>query len=144
MSLITIIGLGIILFFFIYTAFTLDDKHAFLKIILFFFSFYLVLLCAKVVLDDQQDCEILLKNETVTGNFTNYDYERVCFDTGNNTGNIVFKIVNYLIRLFNWYMYFLIVYIAGEFIGLNNLFRNKIGAFKQRIEQFFNTGGDRG
>ena len=58
----------------------------------FLFSIFLV---SKASLDGFNYCSTMPVNSTVFGSLTNYDYERVCFENTNNTGNGFFKLTNF-------------------------------------------------
>jgi len=60
----------------------------------FLFSMFLV---SKAAFDDFNYCSVMPVNATITGSLTNYDYERICFENTNNTGNGFLKLTNFLL-----------------------------------------------
>lgn len=125
----TIIGLGILAFLFTYLAFQLDEKHNLLKVIMFVFGILLMFILSKVTYSSMDYCEIMPINSTVSANTTSYSYERICFDNSDQSGYAAFKLMNYFLRIFNWYIYIVLL------LMLFDLFKFK--PF-ERIKRWFN------
>ena len=132
-----ILGLGIVAFLILFLASILDKEHFFLKYFLVVFVFLLLFLIPKVVIDNDQYCEIVINEseevfkygDNYTGYHWDYDsapkpnsdfsvfhintyntYERVCFTTTNTTGSSFFKIVSWLWKIFIAYISVYIFY----------------------------------
>lgn len=72
--MIVTLGLGIIAGFFLVLAFKLEDQHFFIKILGLFFSMLTLLSLSSYIMNNQQQCEIVLLSTNVTNvygdNFT--------------------------------------------------------------------------
>lgn len=123
--MIITIGLSVMILFFLVLAFLLDEQYAVYKIISLFMGIWLVLLLVSHlnVITDNYYCDILVKNETITqgGNFTSYEYARVCYPYGKNTTLSAFKIVNYFIRYIPWYAFIMLLYLGAKELGFDLL-----------------------
>jgi hypothetical protein len=64
----------------------------------------LMILLPKVVMDDKDFCAVLVKNATISGSTTSYDYERTCFDNPNTTSTIFYKIVFWFLRVIVFFL----------------------------------------
>lgn len=117
------IGLAAIAALFMYMAFALDDKHSFIKVISLVFSILAMLSTAGFILNDPGNCAIVLQNQTVTGNYTAYSYDRLCYDTDNNAGSSlgIFKLINWFMRILFWYFLIFIIYWLFDYWGMNIL-----------------------
>lgn len=104
MTLEVIIGLGILSFLFTYIAFQLDEKHNILKVLMFIFGILMMFILSKVSYEAMDFCEIMPRNSTVTGNTTSYEYTRECFENPDKSGLAGFKLMNYFVRILNWYV----------------------------------------
>lgn len=125
-----IIGLGIIAVLFMYLAFSLDDKHAVIKVVSLVFSILSMLAISSYVLNNQAHCEIVVvsENDTVVGADTAkvFSYDRVCFDSSTESSGLsVFKLMNYFMRIFQWYSFVFIIYWIFDFFGINLLEKAK-------------------
>ena len=60
----------------------------------FLFSMFLV---SKAAFDDFNYCSVMTVNATINGSLTVYNYERLCFENINNTGNGFIKLTNFLL-----------------------------------------------
>lgn len=104
-----VFGAGILAFLFLYFAFKLDKKHFILQITLLLFSVILMLLVAKGAMDGKVQCDNMLMNQTVTGNTTTYQYDKVCYTEIANTGLYSFRTMGIFATLFYLYVLFYIV-----------------------------------
>ena len=85
-------------------AFQLDEKHNILKVLMFIFAILLMFIISKVSYESMDFCEILPVNATMSGVTAHYDYERVCFENTDKSGLAGFKLMNYFVRILNWYV----------------------------------------
>ena len=100
-----IIALGIVAFLILFFVFQWDRReHFLLQLIGSFFFIYLILLIPKVMIDNQDTCEIVMANETLTGNITTYEYQNFCITNTENTPTLFYKIILWFIRLFISYL----------------------------------------
>lgn len=120
-SLTAITGLGIIVFTFIYTSFSLmKEKHQILKIMLLVFGFAFLLFVPSIIQEDtNRDCGILNNGTYICfyGNGTQIsDIEEPI------TGGDLFSILVIIIWVFvaYWFIIFLI-YVFNNFAGLSKL-----------------------
>ena len=109
MTLETVVGLGILAFLFSYMAFQLDEKHNILKVLMFVFSILLMFIISKVSYEGMTFCEILPVNATMSGVTAHYEYERVCFENTDKSGFAGFKLMNYFVRILNWYIIIIVL-----------------------------------
>lgn len=125
------IGLGVIAGLFLAMAFLLDEKHVIIKLVSFVFSILIMYLIANHLLGNLDYCSIELRNITksVGGNFTQYEYDRVCFTNTETTGITTFKLLTYFLRILLYYIFVFIVYWIFDFFGIN-LF--------EKIQELFN------
>lgn len=70
-----IIGVGIIAFILAYMAFQLDQQHWPLKILLIFFTVYMLLLIPKTILDYPPNCSTVITNQTINEYQMDSDYK---------------------------------------------------------------------
>jgi len=136
-----IIGIGIICFLLLYLAFNLDKSHTLLKILLFFLFLSALNLIPKAIIDNYDDCELVLNNTQeiyVYGNYfegyhwdgynttaplqtdknaylfhknTTNTYTEVCVTNTKDTGNILLRL-----SVFIWYICiaYMILYLIWE------------------------------
>jgi multisubunit Na+/H+ antiporter MnhB subunit len=115
-----IIATGVIAFLLFYLAFKLEEKHQAIKVLALFFGLYFMLLLAKSALDTRDQCEIVLMNQTVDGNTTLNQYDKVCFTSTN-------AIFTTLYTTFLWFFRIVYVYMFGFVIYLFlNYFKNGV------------------
>lgn len=149
--MIVVIGLGIIAALFMLLAFKLDEQHQVIKVTALIFSILSMLAISSSVLNNQDHCEILVNytnNVYVYGsNFTGYHwdydydlnpaqapdyeifhvkqyytYDRFCFDNpAEGSGLSVFKLMNYFIRILQWYALVFIIYWIFNYFGIDLL-----------------------
>lgn len=103
-----VVGLGIVAFLFLYFAFNLDNDHFLLKLLLIFFFAFTILLIPHATIQD--DCEMKMVNETVSGNLTTYDYARTCDTTDSTSKTRFLWIVMSFVMLFVLYFSIYLVY----------------------------------
>jgi len=128
-SAIIIAGLVAFAFIVLYMAGKIDEeKHVFLRIILFSITAICLLLIPKAVLDDNDYCSVIVSNATVSGSTTSYEYDRFCEENANDTSSIFWKLANWFIII--WASYVGIYYFYWVFRGLNNLW-NKVRGRKE-------------
>lgn len=106
-----LIGLGIIAFLFLYFIFNLDEKHFLLKLLMSFFFIGILLLIPKVLIDHQDNCNVVIANETVTGNVTSYEYKEHCETDTYNTPTILYKTIMGFIRIYILYIFLYFNYV---------------------------------
>lgn len=86
-ALIAIVAILGTAFLILYLINSLDkDKHWILQLIAFVFFISLLLLIPKTVIDGQEECGIVVKNETTYLNDTTYNYMAYCYDVNVTTG----------------------------------------------------------
>lgn len=113
MSLVTLVGIGLIAAILIFMFFKLGENknqdHFVLQIVCLGFVLILMFLTAKTVLDEQDYCEWRVTNTTVTGNTTLYSNDYVCKENEHITSLLLYKTIIWLIRLVVVYVF---IYIA--------------------------------
>ncbi len=114
-----IFGIGTLLFLVLYTAFSLEQKHFLLKVLLVAVVFFSMVLIPKAALDNQNYCDIVVSGANISiVNYTSYTYKRECFDNNNNTTNILFNGATWFARFVAVYLIVYIIYhYWGEVIG---------------------------
>ena len=114
-----IFGIGTLLFLVLYTAFSLDEKHFLLKVLLVAVVFFSFVLIPKAAIDNQDYCEIVVSGANIsTANYTAYEYERECFENDNTTTSMFFKGAIWFGRFIAAYLViFIIWFYWGEVIG---------------------------
>lgn len=113
MAIYTIIGIGIACALVLYFAFQWDKKeHFLLQLLASFFFVSLLLLIPKAALDNQNNCNIVIANETISFNTTSYDYKYFCEENISNTETTFFKIIVYFQRIFYGYIILYFMYVA--------------------------------
>jgi len=116
MGIELIVGIGIVLFLLIYFAFAWDKKeHYLLQLLAAFFFIGLLILIPKSLIDDQDNCEIVIANETVVGNSTDYnttyEYKEFCITEDKATASIFFISISWFMRIFYTYIFLYFVYV---------------------------------
>lgn len=133
-------------------AFQLDQKHVIIKVISLIFAVLMLLILSNHLLVTQDNCEIVLNRQEevfVYGdNYTGYHYDyyidnpnpsvtdlnlfhknitynytQVCFDYGGTSPLSSFKVTNYFIQIFQWYIFIFILYFILDVMGFNLLER---------------------
>lgn len=111
-----VLGLGIMVLAFFYMAISLDEVHMPYKVISFFFGIFTLYILGSFLLNNQMDCSIVLRNETVAGNLTTYAYERECYPLPTSTGDITFRLLNWFMRISTAYVFLAItIYFFMEY-----------------------------
>lgn len=137
MSLALVVGIGIVTFIAAYMLFQLgqrpDDesnkegneqsnknysgtgKHFLLQLLLLFFIAGGVLLIGKAGID--QTCDVVVVNETVSGNTTINSYDQQCFDNQASTALTFYKGTLWFVRLLFAYVFFYFLYEVLVYLG---------------------------
>ena len=76
-----------------------DEDHLPLKLFLLVMFLIALMQVARVTLNTETQCEVLVQNATVNGSTTNYDYTRNCFSTGDNTGLTLWRLIHWILRV---------------------------------------------
>lgn len=122
-----IFGIAVLLFLVLYTAFSLEQKHFLLKVLLVAVAFFSMVLIPKAALDNQDYCEVVVSGANITtANYTAYDYERQCFDNDNTTTLTFFRGALWFGRFILAYLFIYVIYeFWGERIGkkFNRMFQ---------------------
>lgn len=92
-----VLGIGLVCFLILYLSNSLNNDHEHLKRYIALVFIFTLLLIPKAMMDDRDYCEVIIANETLTGNVTSYQYSRQCFTNDNTTATSLYKIVNYMI-----------------------------------------------
>lgn len=116
MSLELIFCIGIISFLTIYFAFNLDKEHFLLRLACIFFFFGFLLLMGKAGLDANTNCEVVVANQTITGNITSFDYNYTCFPNTTKTALFNYELLVWFLRIFVTYIFIYVLYAAFKFI----------------------------
>jgi len=85
MSLALIVGISVVCFALLYSAFNVDKEHTLLRIILIMSALFLLLLVPKSNLDDKDNCSFEVSNSTINYNTTSYNYDYFCSSNTNQT-----------------------------------------------------------
>lgn len=110
MTLSLIIAISVTSFLLLHFVYKWDkEDHIFLHVLGSFFFIFMLLLVPKAALDHQNDCEIVVANETVVGNTTTYGHAEFCVTNPNKTETIFYKL----------YMGFVYVFVAYMFVYLS-------------------------
>lgn len=125
-GLALIIGLGIYGFIWAYIALKMDfEKHFFLQLLVLGFLAVLLLQVPRAAIEYGQDCTTVLSNQTVSGNFTSYEYREECFNHG-DTDVTFFKAATWWVRIFWTYLIVWIIYHLT--VKLIDYFKRKKGS----------------
>jgi len=100
--------------------FILDkEKHPVLAFLALAFFILSLVLIPRTVLDDNNNCDIVIANSSVTGNSTHYNttfqYSYFCNAVTKTTASTFFKTVMWFIRLFFVYALVYMIYLIGTF-----------------------------
>ena len=100
---LVIIGVAVICFLILYVMFNLRTKdqafNVMFQVIGLAFFLGLIILIPKVAVDDEQFCNVVVENATVSGGQTSYDYTRLCFDNPNDTSTTFFVAITWFVRI---------------------------------------------
>lgn len=116
-------------FFFIYFAFSLnedakrDKGFAILKLILILFFVFTLLLIPKAVLDNKDNCELVVSNQTVVANETYFTYNYTCIPNSYTTATSFYKTVANFIRVFGLFIAVYFTYMVLTYFGLIEYFK---------------------
>lgn len=106
-----IVGIGLVGLLLMYFANSLKEEHKLLKLFIHLMVITFLILVPKVMIDNNDYCEILA-NETITqDNVTTFDYTRVCFNNPNSTTTAFFKGMNWILISFALYIFIYLTYI---------------------------------
>jgi hypothetical protein len=97
--LLGVMGLAFFLFLFGYLG---DEPGGLLRMVVWTFAIILLLFIPWLV--NMPTCEVVVKNETVSGNFTAYEYDSFCYENLGKIGTSFLKIVTWLYRIFVFYI----------------------------------------
>lgn len=122
-----IIGLMFIL---AYLMFKLAKQQLVLKVAFILMLFALNLMIAKVMLDDTDNCQVIVRNATVSGSTTEYQYEEECFTNSNETSTIYYTVSMILLMVvysyfFLSFFYWIFVHFIGFMGKLGKIYRRK-------------------
>ena len=125
-----IIGLVALPFFFLCLAWLIPEQHLLLKIISIFFAVWAMLGASSFSYGQQDYCDIVRMNETVTAaNITTFQYDRLCFNnTTPSSAGTAIKLTNYFNR---------ILYVYGFFAVLYYLFYVQINEMLKKFQEMF-------
>lgn len=124
--MIVVIGLGIIAFLFFYMGFKLSETHQIITVISVIFGILSMVAISSYILNNQDFCEIVVVSEntsiSATDTNTSFGYDRVCFSSSTEgSGMTVYKLMNYFVRIFQWYSFVFIIYWIFGFFGIDLL-----------------------
>lgn len=110
--IMALVGVGLLLLYF---ANTLNKENHFLLVLLTLFVVLGVfILIPKAILDNQNDCEIVIQNATVIDNTTTYDYSEFCTTNTAQTPLIFYRLMLWFSRVFIAYVFLYILYILFD------------------------------
>lgn len=112
----SILGIGILLFLLMYTAFKLDEQHTLLKFLLFMLFLFGLIFLPKAMLDDSDYCSIEVNTSTVTYNTTAYTYMRTCTTNPHSTPELLTSFVTWSQRLVVTYLLLFLAWRALLFL----------------------------
>lgn len=105
-----IIGIGVFAFLLVYMIFKFNSKtHVILQLAVSMFIVVLLLLIPKVLIEDQ-NCDIVIQNETVSGNTTSYNYQEYCTTNENTSAKILYKSIMWFVRFFVTYLFMYMIW----------------------------------
>lgn len=122
-SLVMVIGIGVISFFLLYFANTIDKEHYLLKLLSLFFAVGILIFIPKVALDSRTTCEPVIANTTIADNTTSYSYTSFCFDTDETSPASFHGSVVWFYRIFMAYVIVALMYYA--LMSLGDAIKNK-------------------
>jgi len=112
MQLELLVGILGVAFLLVYFAFKWDtEEHYLFQLLISFFFFSLLLLVPKAIVDNPNNCELVVNNQTVVNNVTSFTYRNECVTTTNMTHTIFYKTVLWLYRLFALYIFLYFNYV---------------------------------
>lgn len=127
-GLTLVVAFGVMSLIALYIAFNVDKQHKLwtvITIMVVLTSFYVI---PKAVYDDYQGCQLVVVNETVTGNLTQKDYDRVCAGSEFSTPSMLQRGVSIFLYMFFAYIPIYIVYVLSNgFLNIADYFRRKFG-----------------
>lgn len=100
----SMIGVSFILIALFYVLGQDEETHYALKVILLAFILGIIVLLGKVSIDEQNYCDLVVSNSTVSGNTTSYSYDRVCEVNANSTASAFYNITLWVMRLVTLYL----------------------------------------
>lgn len=113
-----ILGIALFCFIILYTILSLDKVHVYLKIFTVLFILLIAGLIPKMIIDQEDYCEIVQVNSTVTGNTTNYGYDRVCIQNNQRTASLFFRSWSfYMIIIAGYMLIFLLWYLLNKYMA---------------------------
>lgn len=114
-GLVLVVALAAFGFVLSYIGFNLDKgKHYFLQVIII--GVVIVTLgtqLPRAAIDYEQECDIVIANETVNGNVTSYEYTQQCEDRTNAPETFA-KAGFWFIRIFFAYLFFYLLFTLGK------------------------------
>jgi len=111
LTLSLIVGIGIAAFILVFWVFQFDRKeHFLLQLLTSLFFISLLVLLGKAAIDQNEVCDIVVNQTIDDGSAVTYDYDRVCFEKGSNTGTTFFKTTVWFQRIFITYIIFYFIY----------------------------------
>lgn len=82
-----IIAGGIFSFLLLMLAQTIEKEHKLLKIVIYGFAVICLVLVAKGSVEDANPCDLIVTNQTVSGNVTTFEYGTHCYAATNNSNS---------------------------------------------------------
>ena len=111
---IILASIGIFTFMLILFFFKLGENkknnHFFLQLIMLSFIMSGFVLIGKVALDSKENCSWLPTNSTTLGDNTDYTFAYLCSPNPNNTSNIFYNNVAWLVGIFGIYVFIYAIY----------------------------------
>lgn len=123
-GIILVVACAVTAAIFFYFASTLDEKHFFLKLLTVFFGIFGLMFVAKTAVDNNSNCDIVVRNQTIVGNFTSFEYTRYCETDLHTTDSKLFWLVGGYFSIFVIYCF---IYFSKD------IFDALVGAFGKKL-----------
>lgn len=95
-----------------------DKKHFLLQLLLLGFILGIAVLVGKTALDYKDDCSWLVMNDTISGDYTVYNYDYQCHENTNTTAETFYKVTTWIMRIVAIYIFLYFVYELLVYFGL--------------------------
>jgi hypothetical protein len=106
-----------------------DKEHIVYRVFIIMFVVFLAIILPKATIDDSNYCAIVTSNQTVEGNVTSYEYEKLCFTNENSTTQSFFT---YVTRFIWFTVTYLLVYLIYKVFIHFDIPMKVISGFRRR------------
>jgi len=90
MSVSMVLGVGVVAGLLILFSYILGEKHKILRHFLLMVVLPLLFLIPASLTMEQEVCQPVVANETVSGNYTSYEYQNYCYDDSNGSEAFIY------------------------------------------------------